>query len=291
MSLTAATFLYGFFGIILRYVGYSLPLFYQNWTREVVAVLLLALTYRQWTHIHRKDWPWIIARSLSGIAAFLLFFTAVNAMKISITYFIFYSGLIVGGFILGKLLFHEDVTRLRIASLLLAFLGLGFVYGFSVDAPNPVMMLVAFSAGVFSTVWNILAKKIHHYPGTQITFLDNAFTIPVYLSLSLLMREPQPITLISPVQGASLFIGVLFVITGLLVVRGFKRLDAQLGSLIMLSEVVFATVYSFLFFHEAPSSTAGFGGLLIIFAMMLPEVNWQAVKERFYANRRKIHRC
>lgn len=39
VALTAAAFVYAGIGILSKFVGYGLPLFYQNWTRSAVGYL------------------------------------------------------------------------------------------------------------------------------------------------------------------------------------------------------------------------------------------------------------
>ncbi len=290
VSLVTAAMLYGMFGILSRVVGYNLPLYYQNWTRNLVAALILVWTFRQWKAVRLGDWKWIVLRSFAGIGAFLLFFISANIMELGLMYFVFYGGSIVGGFILGSLLFKERTTRLRLFCLGLAFIGLLLVYGNGASLQEPWHVALPIFSGIFTSFWNTATKKVTNYEVSQLTFLDNFLAVPVYFILSLIFRESWPLTEFSMVQGASLLIGVLFVATGILVVYGFRRLDAQVGSLILLIEILFAIFFGYLFYRELPSAVAAAGGMLILIAMMLPEFNWNAVLERAYAYRRKTDR-
>ncbi len=286
-SLLVATIMYASFGLLSRVIGYSLPLYYQNWTRNLFAALLLVWTYRQWKHIKRKDWKWIILRSLSGIAAFQLFFVAVNTMELGLTYFIFYAGSTIGGFALGAFLFSERITPIRMVSLGVAAAGLTLIYGAQARAIDPMYLTIALLAGFATSFWNTITKKVTEYNGMQLCFLDSLLTVPVYGALSLIYREAWPLTQVSIPQGASLLMGAMFTATGLLIIYGFRRLDAQVGSLILLSEILFAIIYGYFFYREIPSGFAAFGGVLILLAILLPELNWKAVRERIiYAYRR-----
>lgn len=287
VSLLVATVLYASFGLLSRVIGYNLPLYYQNWTRNLFAALLLLWTYRQWKTIKQKDWKWIILRSLAGIAAFQLFFVAVNTMELGLTYFIFYAGSTIGGFALGSLLFKERITPIRLASLCVAALGLIMIYGAQTRAMNPLYLTTALLSGFSTSFWNTITKKITEYDGMQLVFLDCILTVPVYGALSLIYKEAWPLTQVSIAQGASLLMGALFAVTGLLIIYGFRRLDAQVGSLILLSEILFAIIYGYFFYQEIPSGFAAFGGILILMAILLPEINWIAVRQRIlYAYRR-----
>ena len=65
--------------------------------------------------------------------------------------------------------------------------------------------------------------------------------------------------------------GVMFLVTGQLMVYGFSNLEAYTGSLIMLSEILFGLIIGFLFYSEIPSTLTLTGGIIIILAMVLPE--------------------
>lgn len=289
VSLTLAAMTYGLFAIISRSVGYSLPLFYQNWTRCLVATLLLVYGFRTWPTVHRTDWPWIIFRSLAGIVSFILFFISVQILPVGLTYFIFYGGSTIGGYLLGRFMFAEKTTRLRLISLTLALTGLAFIYGVSIHTNAPFYLLLSMLSGTGFAFWNAISKKLDRYSAIQLTFWDNAIATILYIIASLIMRESWPITDTSMAQILSLTLGVFFVVTGLLVVYGFRKVDVQIGSLIMLTEILFAIIYAFFFFGELPAPSASVGGALILIAMIVPEINWSVVYST-YANRRKSNR-
>ena len=57
-----------------------------------------------------------------------------------------------------------------------------------------------------------------------------------------------------------------------LVIVGFRYVDASIGSLIGLMEVVFAVIFGAIIFHEELSISVYVGGVLILFAAMLPDL-------------------
>jgi drug/metabolite transporter (DMT)-like permease len=64
----------------------------------------------------------------------------------------------------------------------------------------------------------------------------------------------------------------MFVLTGQLIIYGFKYLDSQKGSLLMLLEVVFGVIVGFLVYQETLSWGAVLGGLLILLGVALPNL-------------------
>lgn len=72
--------------------------------------------------------------------------------------------------------------------------------------------------------------------------------------------------------------GLLFLSTGFLMVYGFKYVEAQKGTLIMLLDVVLGILFGYLFFKEIPSVISMFGGGLILFAIILPNISLKKLK-------------
>ena len=288
-ALLGATFLYSVFGILLRTVGSEIPPFYANVTRSTVATLLFLPLLRYaggFPHMSKRDMPWIFFRTLAGTISILLFSTSVNHLPINVTYFIFYGGSTIGGYILGRIMMNETITSLKYAALVLAFVGLGLVYHVTALTHDPLYLGLAFVCGISTAFWNISPKKLK---GTlsdiQLSFLDNALSIGLCILPSLFFRETWILPTLTNAWVANITIGVLFVITGIQVVYGFRRLDAQVGSIIMLSEVIFAVIASYLLYNEMLTISTFFGGLCIIMAIILPEINWKSVIKP-YADRR-----
>jgi drug/metabolite transporter (DMT)-like permease len=276
-SIVFATIIYGFFSILARIVGLNLPIFFQNWTRSVVAIaIIICIIYFTKHTLKRmtvKDFIWVWARSLSGSIAFILYFYCINAMPIGTTYFLFYGASSVAGYLLGKILFNEHMTPTKWTALGIALIGLLLIYSINFNNMPFLYILMAFGSGTATAFWNLAPKKIQTYPEIQFVLLDNLLPFPLYLLLSLLTHETWTIPTLTPVWIASLFYGVLFVITGQLVIYGFNRLEAQIGTILMLGEIPMAILLGFIFYKETLTLTTFIGGALIICAMVIPELN------------------
>jgi drug/metabolite transporter (DMT)-like permease len=296
-SIVFATVIYGFFSILARFIGFNLPIFFQNWTREIVAsAILLALlfvTKQTLKHMTTRDFLWVLARAVAGSTAYLLYFYCINTMPIGTTYFLFYGGSSIIGYLLGKLLFNEHMTVTKWVAMCIAICGLLLVYSINFQHTSILYILMALGAGAGTAFWNIAPKKIQIYPTIQLVFLDNLLPIPFYLLLSLITREPWSMPTLTPVWIASLFYGVLFVITGQLVIYGFNRLEAQIGTILMLGEIPLAILLGFLFYKETITPTTLIGGMLIIVAMIIPELHIQMKNVKTYKRKqqpaKKLH--
>ncbi len=274
--LLSAAFLYGWFAILSRTVGYTIPIFYQNFIRAVVAstiLFVIVLIERAWIPIQRNDWIVIIARSLAGSVAFLSFFIVILAVPIGPSYFLFYGGSTVIGFWLGHVWFSEHLTSIKAISLLFAVIGLGIVYGVNVQSISLFYAVLAFAAGSATAVWNVISKKIsHRYKASYLSFWDDAITILTYGAISLVAKEQWTSPSLSTAWLASNGLGVFYVVTGLLMVEGFKRIEAQIGSIILLAEIIFAIFLGWVFYREALSLLNILGGIFIVTAIILPEI-------------------
>lgn len=57
-------------------------------------------------------------------------------------------------------------------------------------------------------------------------------------------------------------------------VYGFKRLEAQIGTLVMPMEVFFAALFGFIFYRETLTILTILGGLLIISGIVIPNLRF-----------------
>jgi len=277
LCILAATIIYAGFGVLSRIVGFSIPLFYQNVTRNLFAAFILGVIIllhkkQTWKKMTTKAWKIVFVRAIIGSSSFLLFFYTMNHMEIGLTYFLYYAANTIGGYVLGSLFFKERITPIKWIALVLAFVGLFFIYMINLSHVQPLLVGMAILSGLLVSCWFIIVKKLEGYSAIQINFLDLAFPIIWYTIASLLFKETWSIPQFTPVWIASLFYGACFVITGLLIVYGFKKTEAQIGSLIMLAEIPIATLLAYLVYHESITLLTTLGGLLILVAMTLPEL-------------------
>jgi drug/metabolite transporter, DME family len=275
--------IWSFFGILVRLLGYNIPFFYGALVRNLAAALILGgiLWYsRQYKPMTRRDLLWSIARTTIGVLSLIGNFAGFVHLPIGTAYFIYFGGLVIGGFLLGKVLFGEQLTPLKIFSLVIAFIGMLLVYQFSFDVSLVRYMVIIFLAGLTGSFWTIAAKKIsHQYSAIQLNALDTAVFAVLAFVLSLLYQESWVLPGLTVPWIANLLLLLMILVTGQLIILGFKHIDAQRGSLILLLEIALGTLLGALFFREHPSTLAIIGGALIIVAAALPEVS-ELVKSR-----------
>jgi len=278
-TLFSAAFLYATTNIFFRLIGYNLPLYFQNFVRSVFMSLILlvpAIYFKKWKKLNKNDIPWIIARTIGGVVALIAYYIAINFLKIGTTYFLFYASSTISGYIGGKLLFNEKLNARKIISLLLSIFGLTLVYSISVDAESFLYIILAMIAGVGFAFWTTFAKKISGtYSAIQLNLVDNVISAICFCAVSIIIREVWIVPDFSKIWLANYGLGIIFIFTGQLVVYGFRHLEAQIGSLVMLSEILFGLIVGVIFYKEIISLPTFIGGALIIVAAILPKLNFK----------------
>lgn len=274
--LITATFIYGLFGPLARTVGLSIPIFYQNATRGLVAAIILTVivtAQHAWKPLKKRDFGIIFIRAIASAVAFLSYFYTIIKIPFGTSYFLFYAGSILFGYIFGHIWFSEHLTKLKIICLTFAMIGLLLVYQVNASIVSPFYFALAIVSGATTGLWDIISKKISGtYAASFITWWDEILTVGMYVVASALAGEHWTVPALTVPWAASLGIGVCFVATGICVINGFKYIEAQIGSIIMLAEILFAIFFGWLIYRETISLLTAIGGALIVTAIILPEI-------------------
>lgn len=276
LALVGATCIYGLFPVMVRLAGFSMPFFFQNASRLLVAFLVFlagVILFKKWKKVKRADYKWFILRAVAVFLAFSFFTLSLNFIPIGTTLFSFYAGSTVVGYLIGAFFFHEKLTSKKVFSLILAIVGLLMIYSLDIKAEKALYVAMAFASGSFTAIWNIFSKKVvETYHSFQLNLIDNAIAGVLALVVSLVLREQWITPSLSFVWAMNVLFGLGIVATDMLIVYGFSRLEAQIGSLIMLTEVLFAIAFGFLFFRESVTLITLFGGSIILAAIIIPEL-------------------
>lgn len=277
LSLILATLLYSSFGVLTRFVGFDLPVYFASFARDLLGALILLLPLlltKKIQKVNKLDWIWLFMRSCGGVLGFLGSYYAFYYLPMGTAYFIFYGGSTVMGFILGAWIFKEKISLLERISLLVSLIGLLLIYSVGGVSEDLLPYLAwALSGGIGAAVWNTFSKKVSgQYSATQLNGIDFAIFMLIMMVLSLLQKEVWVLPSLSSAWIGSLVFAIMFVITGQLMIYGFKYLDAKKGSLIMLLEVVFGALVGWIIYQETLSFWALLGGALILTGAILPQL-------------------
>jgi len=292
-SLVFSAFLFSSTAVFSRILKFNLPVFYQSWTRSIFAtiiLLILILILKSWQKINKKDFIWMFLRSLAGAVGFFGSFFGFINLPIGVVLFLFYGGSLFSGYLLGLFMFKEKLTSKKIIALILAIFGLFLIYYSNFSFNNLVYEIGSLAAGFGSGTWNVLSKKIpSRYPPLQLNFLDCLINFFIVFITSLLFKERWFVPSFNILWLVNFGFSATFLITGQLMIYGFRNVSAQLGSLIMLSEVLFGIIIGAVLYKEALSLTVLAGGILVIVAMVLPEVKCLYDNHQTALNKKSNH--
>lgn len=274
LALITAGILYGFIGVLTKLITFQIPIFYQAWVRcfstLFILIPLVFFVKHSWNRIAPKDHRWFFLRSLSGFIGFFTGYIAFTKLDIGTVYFLTYASSLVIGYLLSIVLFKEKLTKSGIIAFILAFLALGLIYSVHVQGDLYWYVTLAVISGCVSPGWNVCSKKISStYSNIQLNIVDTAYAFLFPFIASFVIREQWiPITWTAPWM-YSLLMQCIFIVTGFLIVYGFKKVSAQTGVIVMLIEIVAGVVFGYLFFSQMPSVGSFIGGIFIIFAMLI----------------------
>jgi drug/metabolite transporter (DMT)-like permease len=281
MILTSAV-CFGSYGVWSRLLGKEFGIFYQGWVRSAVilAVLLpIAILGKRLKPVQKGDRKWFsITMGFTLFTQAPLYF-AFNHLPLGTANFLLYAAFIITSYVTGWLFLSEKMTRIKLLSLCLAFVGFLLTFQFSLATFSILALLMAAFSGVASGGEVATSKKsTESYSSLQITIYSWILILATHLPASLMAGEEQVALSLNSEWLAMLG----YAASGLggfwLVIEGFKYVDASIGSLIGLLEILFSVLFGVLLFGDHLTIDVLFGGLIIIFAAMLPDI--YALKHR-----------
>ena len=272
--LIISTIIYASYGWFYRSTNAFLP-FSQSLFKYIFVIIIISVFFINktviWQKIDKKDikWflIWIIPCSFQPIFSFITF----NHLPIGTNYFLYYSTMIIGGIISGKIFFKESFNAIKSFSLLIVFIGLFFIYHSDLTLITNIYVILSLITGLLIGFWNTLSKKVSgKYPELQMIILDSSSSLTIGLIGSLIHQEILP-----PISNLSPWLWLIgFAFANLtatyFLIKGFKTVEAQKGSLILPLEIVFASIIGYLIFNEILKPEVYFGGILILLAAILP---------------------
>jgi len=272
IALFTAALLYGSQNIATRIAGISFGPFLSTSLRALVVVLTL-VWFVKWKKIENKHWKWFILRALGNVIATTGIFIAVNKMSVGAALFSFYAGLILSGGIFGVLFYKEKITTVKLASLVLTALGLVFIYSYQSALVFNWYFMIAVIGGIGGSLWSVFSRPISKvYSLPQLVVLDSFMVVVLAAVISFFLGESWQTVQVDTHLAGVFYLGLTQVFTGQLVAKGFKTVDAQVGSMILLNDSVVGMLLAFIIFHEAAPLMVIIGGICIFLSTIIPVV-------------------
>ena len=270
LSLFGAAFLYGSQNVAVRLTGISFGPFLSTALRAFIVVFFL-IWFVSWKKIQMSDWKWFILRAIGNVTGTTCVFIAINKLSVGSALFSFYAGLILSSGLFGILFFKEKITLIKLTSLLLTAFGLILIYSNQSKLIFNWYFIVAIIGGVGASLWSVFSRPItKKYSLKQLVVVDSAITVLLSMIISLSLHESWKMVQIDQRLLAVIYLGFTQVFTGQLVAKGFKTVDAQVGSMILLNDSIFGIIFAFLFFKELVPLLVIVGGTCVFLSSILP---------------------
>lgn len=268
--------LFGSYGVWSRLIGGAMPTFFQSWVRALIIFLILlpiGLHRRVFRPIPRADRPWLVAALVCTAFSTAPIFYAFTHMDIGTASLLFFVTFFLTMQFIGRFFLHERLDTIKLISIGGAVLGLCCVFSFSLSTFTLTAAGMAVLNGIASGGEMALSKKLSSkIPNLAFILFCWATIVISNLIFSLLLHEQQvPFSFTLPWLWLSFF-ALAGVFGFWWVINGLKDVDASLGSLILLFEVIFSIFFGIVFFGEHLNISTVVGATLIIGSAALPNL-------------------
>ncbi|MCX6732640.1 MAG: DMT family transporter [Candidatus Roizmanbacteria bacterium] len=284
LTLLIATFLFSLFGVFTRAISDQMGVFYQLSARVIVmSIIFLVIGYfsHSLKKIRGEDFPLFILRGFLIIFDFSSFFVAVNNLPLGLTLFLFYAASVAINFMYGTYFLHEKINATKIISLILAFVGLISIYVGGFHNVKLMPSIFALISGTCFGLTTATSKKLtDEYSVIQVNLV--AYLTAAIIGVCLLFTTKEVFTLLLPFNTWLMLLcfAAVGVVAFYLTLYGFSKVEAQKGSLVMLAELIFVVITGFVFYHEVPTLNVIIGGICILLALALPNLNVRVEEKR-----------
>jgi drug/metabolite transporter (DMT)-like permease len=210
---------------------------------------------------------------LFSIFAVAPLYYAFNNMSIGTATLIFFSMFLITSYSLGYLFLGEKMTVTKIVALILAIMGLVVTFGIELGVFSLLALCLAALNGIASGGEVTMTKKVTaKYSSFQISVIAWAAILVTHLPLAIIAGE----SFVNPAIDIAWVSMLAYAVIGLLsfwfVIEGYRFIDASIGGLIGLLEIIVAIIFGVILFGEVITLSTIVGGGLIIFAAMLPNL-------------------
>lgn len=276
--------MFGSYGVWSRLIGSSLGPLFQGWTRGLVlsVILIPLLAYRkEIIPIEKKDWKWLIVFLVFTSATQAPIFYAFNHMDIGSASLLFFVTMLLTMYVVGLVFLKEKLTSAKLASLMLASIGLYSIFSFSIQKFTLLAASMAVLNGIASGGEVAFSKKLSgDYSPLYLSLISWLIIIPTNGLLSVVIGEKQ----VLPTFTLFWFWQLCYILVSFFafwfVMYGLKYVEASIGGLIGLMEVVFSILFGIVIFGENLTTKIIIGAFLILGAASFPHISILLKKQK-----------
>ena len=272
----ASAVCFGSYGVWSRLLGKNFGVFYQGWVRSaiILAVLLpLALYRKQLKPVKASHRKWFAVTMIFTVFTQAPLYFAFIHLPLGTATFIFYGLFLLTSYVIGWVFLSEKMSAIKVVSFFLAVFGLFVTFGLSLSLFSVSAMLLAAVNGIASGGEIATSKKsTMHYSSLQITAYSWIFILLTHFPISLMNGEQQ----LTPAFNLEWLAMLGYAASGLggfwLVIEGFKHVDASIGGLIGLLEIIFSFLFGVFLFDDHITLAVLLGGIIILLSAVLPDI-------------------
>jgi drug/metabolite transporter (DMT)-like permease len=269
--------LYGGFGVWAVLLGPDFANFFQGYVRSGIVLIFLipaTLFYKEWKKIEKKDYKIFSFVCVSALFFQVPMYMAYQNLGVGLATLIISATTLITQYVLGKFLLSENINYIKVFSLLLSCFGLILIYFYQINLKSlfPILMATVAGLGIGTQIsfTKLIPKK---YPILQISTIMWVTGFLLNLCFSFLLQERQMAPEFNIHWVAIFFFAISSLLANYFLVAGYKKVEASVGGLIGLTEIVFAILFGYFIFNEQITLSVFFGSLIIIFAAALPNLN------------------
>ncbi|MCA9385679.1 DMT family transporter [Candidatus Dojkabacteria bacterium] len=277
LELLVASFLFALFPIFTRNLSTEVGPILLSLIRAFFMVIILGFVVffrKRLEKVEKSDIKIFLFRGSIIVCNLIFFIKAVVVLPVGVTLFIFFCSSLITSYLVGYFFFNEKITAKKVLAIGMAFIGMVMVYGDNVKLYELTPMLFAFVSGGFYGISATTSKLVNtKYPTLQINLIEYAIAFVATIPLILLSQETIRLDLsfsayLNFILYAATTIGALVTL-----IHGFKYIEAQVGGIILLSEIPFGLLVGYLWYGETLTLFTIFGGILILAASIVPNLN------------------
>lgn len=254
----------------------------RNLVAAAVFFVYLFFTDRAALKIDPRHWYYFFGSGVCGLLFFnWCYFTTISASSMSVAAVLLYTSPVFV-MIMSAFLFKEPITPLKVAALIITFVGCMLSTGLlplGQAAIAPLTVLSGLGAGFGYALYSILSKvALSKYSASTVSFYTILFCAALALPISGLYQRTDLLTNGTFWLG-SLGIGLLCcAVPSLLFTQGLLHAEAGKASIMSTAELLVATLLGILIYHEEVTLYKLLGMAAIFGAILL--LNLPAKKSR-----------
>lgn len=266
------------FAIWSRLIGTEAGIFYPSWIRSLLVALILTpivLWRGEFIAFRRRDLGWLAVFLLCTSSTNFPIFYAFNHMDVGTAYLLSFVVTLLTMYVVGLLFLSERLTPVKILAFLVACVGLYLTFSFSIATFTFLAALAAVLQGIAVGGETAFSKRLSdRYTPLYLSAVGAYAGVVVTFIVGLVVGEPQFVTVPATFWAYEIIFTLVGIIGFWAVLEGLRHVEASIGGLIGLMEIVFGVLFGVLLYHEGLSTKVLLGGLCIIVAAALPNISW-----------------